>query len=172
MRLRLPPSLRVHPTFHVSQVKPVSTSLLSPTVPPPPPPRVIDNHLAWTVHRLLDVRRRGHQYLVDWEGYGPEERSWVPQNRILDASLIRDFHKDHPSVVGRPPRGVRRGGGVLLHHVLLHGPTPPSSGRWSPLPIIPPTHLLPIGNHLSLFKPGISSQPAPVRALVYPTSFQ
>ena len=114
VRLRLPPSLRIYHTFHVSQVKPISTSPSSPTAPPPPPPRVIDNHPAWTVSRLLDVRScsRVHQYLVDWEGYGPEERSWVPRNCILDASLIRDYHRDHPSVFGRPPRAVRGGGTV------------------------------------------------------------
>ena len=56
----------------------------------------------------------------------------------------------------------------LLHHVLLHGPTPPSSGRLSPLVIIPPTS---VGNLQSLLKPGISRQPAPVRALVLPYQF-
>uniref|UniRef100_A0A8C6K7U4 Gypsy retrotransposon integrase-like protein 1 n=1 Tax=Nothobranchius furzeri TaxID=105023 RepID=A0A8C6K7U4_NOTFU len=110
VRLRLPSHLRVHPVFHVSQIRPVSSSPLFPPADPPPPARVVDGHPAFSVSRILDVRPRGRgrQYLVDWLGYGPEERSWVPRSAILDPSLIRDFERSVASTSrGRPPGGVR-----------------------------------------------------------------
>ncbi|XP_075871528.1 uncharacterized protein LOC142881256 [Nelusetta ayraudi] len=101
--LSLPQSVQAHPTFLVSNLKPAKESSLVPASKPPPPPWFLDDgQRIYTVRKLLAVRRRGrgHQYLVDWEGYGPEEQSWEPSSAIHDPSLIRDFHNAHPD----PPR--------------------------------------------------------------------
>ncbi|KAI2661117.1 Transposon Tf2-9 polyprotein [Labeo rohita] len=111
--LQLPASLRIHPVFHQSQLKHVFFSPLSPQVTAPPPVRIIDGGPAYTVRRILDSRTRGRgtQYLVDWEGYGPEERSWVPGRFILDPTLIQDYRRWVSSVPG--PSGAGPGGGDI-----------------------------------------------------------
>ncbi|KAM9391487.1 uncharacterized protein KIAA0825 homolog [Pholidichthys leucotaenia] len=90
--LVLPPSLRVNPTFHVSQVKPVFVSSLCPPSKPPLPPKRVDGGLVYAVHRIVDAHCQSHgiQFLVDWKGYEPEERSCL-------ASLSTTIPWKHPS---------------------------------------------------------------------------
>ncbi|XP_061668967.1 uncharacterized protein LOC133496901 [Syngnathoides biaculeatus] len=106
--LRLPRSMRVHPTFHVSRLCPDRPSSLAPLAKTPRHPHMVDGGPVYTVHRLLSSRRRGRgfQYLVDWEGYGPGEPSWIPSHFIVDLSLIEDFHAAHRDAPG--PSGAGR----------------------------------------------------------------
>ncbi|KAL0200281.1 hypothetical protein M9458_003468, partial [Cirrhinus mrigala] len=92
-QLQLPPRYRIHPMFHVSLLKP-----FFPSATEPPPPEVLDQPSIYSVREILDSRRRGGhlEYLIDWEGYGPEEHSWVPRDDVLDPMLLADFHRDHP----------------------------------------------------------------------------
>ncbi|KAK1803917.1 hypothetical protein P4O66_003857 [Electrophorus voltai] len=112
-RLALPPSLHVHPTFHISRLWPV-LCLVGPS--DPPGPRMVDGALVYTVKRFLDVWwvRGVVQYLVDWEGYRPEERSWVPSHHILDCDIILALRQACAAGLGTSGAAPSGGGGYSL----------------------------------------------------------
>lgn len=77
--LKLPTSYRIHPAFHVSLLKPYHSPPSDLSTEPgetenPPPPLDVDDGTIYSVREILDSRHRGNhlEYLVDWEGYGPE----------------------------------------------------------------------------------------------------
>ncbi len=78
------------------------------------PPLMIEGAPAFIVRKILDSRCNGwgFQYLVDWKGYGPDERCWVMARDILDRSLIKAFHRLRSSQPLSAPR-CAPGGEVL-----------------------------------------------------------
>ncbi len=118
-----PPRYRIHPTFHVSLLKPCSS--LTPDQREPPPPEILDQPSVYQVCNIMDSWRRGGrlEYLMDWEGYGPEEQSWVARDDILDPMLLQEFHRIHPNLPAprgrdRPRRRVRASGAALEEGVV------------------------------------------------------
>lgn len=54
---------------------------------------MVDGGQVYSFKNVLVVckRGRGRQFLVDWEGYGPEECSWVPASFIVDCNKAHFF---------------------------------------------------------------------------------
>ncbi|KAG1953646.1 retrotransposable element [Pimephales promelas] len=165
-RLDLPANYRISPTFHVSLLKPAGGprgEAEGGTASQSPPPILVDGEEAYRVHKLLDPRRRGNvlQYLVDWEGYGPEEQSWVNSRDILDPTLTEEFHRTYPEKPAPRPRGRPRrqlpprirsrsqgGGGLCYSGGSRSASPPPPEGAFTGVLIIGqklkfPSYLLP-----------------------------
>ena len=96
--LQLPPNYHINPSFHVSLLRPVVVGPLqeSEVREVPPPPLDIEGAPAYSVHSIL-------------EGYGPEERCWVPVADVLDPELLRELHHRRPDCPAPHPPGRPRG---------------------------------------------------------------
>lgn len=107
--LTLPPSLRIHPVFHVSKLRPFksTTELEYPnrndTNTARPPPELIneDGEEEWEVERIVKQRttKRGNnkkrtEYLIKWKGYPEWEMTWEPLENLSGAQqALDDFLK-------------------------------------------------------------------------------
>lgn len=95
--LELPPTLHIHPVFHISKLKQyIDGSVEFPhrelQLPDRPPPEIADDgEEVWEVEEVLDKRvvRRGRknciEYLVKWKGYADYENTWEPDSNLQQA---------------------------------------------------------------------------------------
>ena len=93
-RLELPATAKIHNVFHVSLLEPCVESSIPGRHQVPPPPVVLEGDEHFLVDRILAQRTRHRkvQYLVRWQGYGPEHDTWEPLSNLANAQdPLRDF---------------------------------------------------------------------------------
>ena len=98
-RLDLPPSMHIHPVFHVSLLEPHVANTFPGRVEKIPPPFHVDGFPEFEVREILNskILRRKIWYFVDWVGYDISERSWQLVENLANAqSAISDFHLRYP----------------------------------------------------------------------------
>ena len=97
--LALPPSMKTHPVFHISLLKPFhepTKHYPSRQAPPCPTPEVIDGDPQWEVEAILDHRqlRSGRrQYLVHWKDYPASSNTWEPEDNLVGAKRLLHAYK-------------------------------------------------------------------------------
>ena len=100
-RLDLPPHMKVHPVFHVSQLKlyrkPKDTKG---TYHKPDPVITAAGGEEYEVEEIINHRRRRHgqqtniEYLICWKGYPTHEMTWEPEENVKNAQAkIAECHK-------------------------------------------------------------------------------
>ena len=75
-KLELPHSMKVHPVFHVSLLKPYHGDPV-----PPPSPIVVDGEEEYIIDKIIKHRvlRGKMHYLVRWKGYDQSSDEWLPE---------------------------------------------------------------------------------------------
>ena len=90
--VELPREWRTHNVFHVSLFRPVSPLL---RFRYPTPVKVVDGVPEWEVKQILAHRkpkRRRVEYLIAWEGFGPEWNSWVKEDMMEGSpELLQEY---------------------------------------------------------------------------------
>lgn len=92
-----PDHTNVYPTFHVSELKrhvPNNAELYPSRELQRPGPIVTKTGTEeWEIEKILDKRTRGRgcQYLVRWQGYGPEVDVWVLGRELENTQVLQEY---------------------------------------------------------------------------------
>jgi hypothetical protein len=108
-QLDLPPTMRVHSTFHAEKLRKDPNNPLPGQANPPPEPIQYGEEDEWEVEAVLNssIRTRWNNlyYQVRWKGDGPEDSTWYKAADLKGSChLLKQFHLDRPEAPGPPIR--------------------------------------------------------------------
>ncbi|KAF7759859.1 hypothetical protein Agabi119p4_11554 [Agaricus bisporus var. burnettii] len=95
----------IHPTFHVSRLKPFreNDNTVFPSRGFAEPGPICTDEGTWehTVEKVIDERARGRgkQYLVRWVGFGPEHDEWIAGSRLMNNEALDHWEKTGVNVL-------------------------------------------------------------------------
>ena len=98
-KLELPLEIKVHPTFHVSLLKPFKEDILwlDRKQVISPPSNLVGDHLEYEVEGILKCRNhkhKGKEYLVEWQSYHEKEATWIAAKDMVHAKeIVEQFEK-------------------------------------------------------------------------------
>jgi hypothetical protein len=97
-KLELPPSMKIHPMFHIFLLEPAFNNLLQVQQQPPPPPTIIAGQQEWDVEEILEacIRYRKPLFLVKWTGH--HVPTWELPKHLNNSPLkVREFYNCYPN---------------------------------------------------------------------------
>jgi hypothetical protein len=101
--LELPESMKIHPIFHVSLLRPVQENELEGRVQGKPPAVIVEGEEEWEVERIVRAKRKKGilKWEVEWKGYGEEDNTWEPWENLKNSKeSIEYFYKKQPKAIG------------------------------------------------------------------------
>ena len=109
--LDLPSGWKIHPVFHVSNLRRYGRSERFARGEKPPPPILVDGEEEYEVESILRHKGKGARrlYQVLWKGHPVTEASWEPELNLQNASsLLEDYL--HRVAESEPKQSQKRKG--------------------------------------------------------------
>jgi hypothetical protein len=100
-KLDLPPSIQLHPVFHISLLEPAepNSEPIPGYIQAPPPPVIIDNEEEWELEEIVDSHhyRNQLQYRVKWTGFHDQDKAWYPATNFENSQdAVQQFQMRYP----------------------------------------------------------------------------